>query len=97
MKAAILESLEHIVVRDVPEPQCGENEAILKVEACAVCGSDIRIYHYGSDRVNFPAVMGHEIAGQIVQVGKNVTRVQNVIAPNTLPSNLCAVAAVEVP
>ncbi len=72
MKAAVLEALERIEVRDVPEPVCGAYEAVLKVNACAVCGSDIRIYHYGNDRVRFPAIMGHEIAGEIVEVGAEV-------------------------
>ncbi len=76
MKAAVLEALEKIKVKDVPEPKCGNEEAILKVEACAVCGSDIRIFHYGNDRVHFPTIMGHEIAGTVVEVGKNVTKVQ---------------------
>ncbi len=76
MKAAILEELDKIEVKDVPEPKCGDNEAILKVKACAVCGSDIRIYHYGNDRVKTPAVMGHEISGEVVEVGKNVERVK---------------------
>ncbi len=76
MKAAVLERLDNIVVKDVPEPQCGDHDAILQVKSCAVCGSDIRIYHYGSDRVDFPAILGHEIAGEIVDVGKNVTRVK---------------------
>lgn len=76
MKAAILQALDSISVQEVPEPQCGDDEAILKVEACAVCGSDIRIFHFGNDRVNFPAVMGHEISGRIVEVGKNVGKVK---------------------
>lgn len=76
MKAAVLEELNRIVVKDVPEPQCGDNEALLRVRACAVCGSDIRIYHYGNDRVKFPAIMGHEIAGEIVKVGKSVDKVR---------------------
>ncbi|MCF7928696.1 MAG: alcohol dehydrogenase catalytic domain-containing protein [Spirochaetales bacterium] len=75
MKAAVLQELEKISVEDVPEPVCGDNEAILKVESCAVCGSDIRIYHYGNDRVKPPAVIGHEISGRIVEAGKNVSRV----------------------
>ncbi|HUI71381.1 MAG TPA: alcohol dehydrogenase catalytic domain-containing protein, partial [Spirochaetia bacterium] len=73
MKAAVLEALERIVVKDIPEPVCGENEAVLKVNACAVCGSDIRIFHYGNERVKPPAVIGHEIAGEIIRVGKQVT------------------------
>jgi len=48
----------------------------LKVEACAVCGSDIRIFHYGNERVKPPTVIGHEVSGVIVDVGKNVTRVK---------------------
>ena len=75
MRAAVLEELDRITVRDVPEPVCGDNEAVLKVEACAVCGSDIRIYHYGNDRVHMPAVIGHEISGVVVDVGKNVSKV----------------------
>ena len=76
MKSAVLEKLEKINVKDVKEPKCGDNEAILEVKACAVCGSDIRIYHFGNDRVKFPTVMGHEISGDIVETGKNVTKVK---------------------
>ena len=46
------------------------------MKACAVCGSDIRIYHFGNDRVKFPTIMGHEISGDIIAVGKNVTKVK---------------------
>ena len=76
MKAAVLEDLDRLVVQDVPEPACGDHEAILKVMGCAVCGSDIRIYHYGNDRVKVPAVIGHEVAGVVVAAGKYVTRVK---------------------
>ena len=76
MKAAVLEALNTIVVKDIPEPKCGDNDALLKVKACAVCGSDIRIYHYGNDRVKFPTIMGHELAGEIIKVGKNVDKVK---------------------
>ena len=76
MKAAVLEALDRITVKDVPDPVCGDDGAILKVEACAVCGSDIRIFHFGNDRVKPPAVIGHEIAGKITAVGRNVTKVR---------------------
>lgn len=76
MRAALLTALDKIEIRNIDSPECGENEAILDVKACAVCGSDIRIFHYGNDRVEFPAVIGHEIAGVVTAVGKNVTRVQ---------------------
>ena len=76
MKAAVLEALERIVVRDVPAARCADEEAILEVSACAVCGSDLRIFHYGNDRVKPPAVIGHEIAGTVVAAGPAVTRVK---------------------
>ena len=76
MKAAVVEALSRISVKDIPAPTCGDREAILQVEACAVCGSDLRIYRYGNDRVAFPAIMGHEISGLVVEAGKEVTRVR---------------------
>jgi L-iditol 2-dehydrogenase len=76
MKAAILEELNRIVVRDIAPPKCGPGEAVLRVHACAVCGSDLRIYHYGTERVKPPTVIGHEVAGEVVQVGAGVTRVK---------------------
>jgi L-iditol 2-dehydrogenase len=65
-KAAILtaDGKFEIVEKDV---MLNPNEALLKVEACAVCGSDVRIRRYGNDRVKYPAVLGHEVAGVIVQ------------------------------
>jgi L-iditol 2-dehydrogenase len=72
MKAAVLENLGVVRVQDWPEPECGPEEAVLKVESCAVCGSDLRIYKYGNERVKPPAIMGHEIAGIIEKVGENV-------------------------
>ena len=76
MTAAVLNALNSLSVSDMPEPTCGDHEAILEVNACAVCGSDIRIFHFGNDRVKPPAVIGHEIAGRVVTVGAAVTRVK---------------------
>ena len=50
--------------------------AIIALETCAVCGSDVRIYRYGNDRVKLPAIMGHEIAGRVVEAGSKVSRVK---------------------
>jgi len=76
MKAAVLEELEKLVVQEVPDPQINDDSALLKVESVAVCGSDIRIFHHGNNRVKPPAIIGHETAGTVVKVGKNVTRVK---------------------
>ena len=74
MKAAVLEALDKLVVRDVPNPQMDEDSVLVQVKACAVCGSDIRMLHHGNKRLEPPAIMGHEASGQVVEVGKNVTK-----------------------
>lgn len=74
MKAAVLEGLEHLAVREVPDPEIDDNGVLVRVRACAVCGSDIRMFHHGNPRLEPPAIMGHESAGEVAAVGANVTR-----------------------
>jgi len=76
MKAAVLEELEKLVVQDMPDLPCGAGEVRLGVKACAVCGSDIRIFHHGNPRVKFPTIIGHEVAGEVTEVGEGVTRIE---------------------
>lgn len=76
MKAAIFEELNVMTVKDVPIPEVGDDDALLRVRACAVCGSDIRIFHNGHPEVQPPTIIGHEVCGDIVAVGKNVTKVK---------------------
>lgn len=76
MIAAVLEDLEKMVVKEVPDPEIDDDSALLRVEATSICGSDIRIFHSGNPRVTPPAILGHEAAGVIVKVGKNVSRVK---------------------
>ncbi len=74
MKAALFEDLDRMVVREVPTPSCGPDDVLVRVRACAVCGSDIRIFHHGNNRVQPPQIIGHEIAGEVVEAGANVTK-----------------------
>ena len=74
MKAAVYEGIDRIVLKETDRPVCDANGVIVKVMACAVCGSDIRIYRSGNSRVNPPQILGHEIAGEVVETGANVTR-----------------------
>ena len=39
----------------------------IKVDSCAVCGSDIRIFNKGNDRIEYPAIIGHEVSGRVVE------------------------------
>ena len=72
MKAAVLESLDKIAYKDIETPKIVPGSILVKVHSCAVCGSDIRIFHYGNPRVKPPCVTGHEIAGEIIKVGEGV-------------------------
>jgi len=74
MKAAIYEDIGVMAVREVETPVCGDNEALMRVRACAVCGSDIRIFRSGNGRVKPPQVIGHEISGEIVEAGRYVDK-----------------------
>lgn len=62
---------------DIPIPRIGDDEVLMKVHASAICGTDLHIYgwnEWAAARMkNLPIVFGHETAGEIVEVGKNVT------------------------
>jgi L-iditol 2-dehydrogenase len=74
MRAAVFEDIEKMVVKEVETPKVDDDSLLVRVRACAVCGSDIRIYHYGNPRVKPPQIIGHEIAGDVVEVGSQVNR-----------------------
>ncbi len=74
MFAAYLEDVKKFEVKEVPVPKCGSDEVLLKVMACAICGTDLRIFSYGHKKVKFPWIIGHEIAGVIVEVGENIQK-----------------------
>jgi threonine 3-dehydrogenase len=60
-------------------PEIGKNDVLIKVRACSICGSDVHIYDWDSpfsERIKPPRTIGHEIAGDVVEIGKNVTSVQ---------------------
>ena len=62
----------YIELREVPEPTITEDEVLIEVKAAGICGTDIHVWH---DTFPYwpPVTMGHEFAGQIAAVGKNVT------------------------
>ena len=72
MKAAVFEGPERMSVKQVPRPECRMGEVLVKVKACAVCGTDIRIYYHGQKNVIPPHIIGHEIAGIVAEVGEGV-------------------------
>lgn len=73
MKAAIFKEREMLVLEDLDIPECPENGILLKVHACGICGSDVRNYHNGLKDGIKNQIPGHEIAGEIIEIGKNIT------------------------
>jgi len=73
MKAAYYLGPGRMEVREVPRPECRPGEMVLQVRACAICGTDVRIFHAGQKNVVPPAIIGHEIAGIIDEIGAGVS------------------------
>ncbi len=74
MRAAVIEKIGIIDVLEVPDPELLPESMLIKVEACAVCGSDIRIFRKGDPRASFPRIVGHEIAGVIKETGTKIKK-----------------------
>ena len=62
-----------IRVEDAPEPAPGPGELKIRVRNCSTCGTDVKISRFGHHHIVPPRVMGHEIAGEIVDLGPQVT------------------------
>lgn len=65
----------NVGIVDVKEPVCGDNQVKLEVGYCGVCGTDIHVWH-DTFRNYPPVILGHEFAGTVVEVGKNVSTVR---------------------
>ena len=72
MKALLLKEYRSLELVDLPEPALGDDEVLIRVAACGICGSDVHGYDGSTGRRIPPLVMGHEGAGTIAAVGKNV-------------------------
>lgn len=72
MKALIYGGPHQLSLTDLPEPSPGQGEVKLRVKACGICGSDVHGYTGESGRRTAGQVMGHEFAGEIVDVGADV-------------------------
>jgi len=72
MKALLLSRYNHLEIADLPDPQPGPGEVLIRVAACGICGSDVHGYDGSSGRRIPPIVMGHEAAGTIAALGDGV-------------------------
>ncbi len=82
MKAAVLHELKKpFVIEEVERPKPGEGEVLIKVEACGVCHSDLHVaegdWKQFAGITKLPLIVGHEVAGKVVEVGPGVKRIES--------------------
>jgi len=96
MKAMQLTGIQQIRMVELPDPGItNDTDVLIKMKTVGVCGSDVHYYKYGkigSQVVQFPFALGHEGAGQVVAVGKAVTRItagQRIAIEPAMPCGKC--------
>jgi L-iditol 2-dehydrogenase len=93
MKVARFYAPGDVRIEEMAAPTPGPGELKLRVRNCSTCGTDAKIYAYGHHHIRPPRVMGHEVAGEIVELGEGVSgwavgnRVQIIAA---IPCGVCA-------
>ena len=74
MKALRFHAPGDVRLEDVPEPTCGPREVKIRVRNCSTCGTDVKIRANGHVNITRVTIMGHEIAGEVVEVGAEAPR-----------------------
>lgn len=72
MLAYVYKGPGDLSLQDVPMPKLADDNAILKIEASSICGTDLRAFRFGSSKIKPPRIIGHEAVGTIAEIGKNV-------------------------
>ncbi|MGH2698166.1 MAG: zinc-dependent dehydrogenase [Actinomycetota bacterium] len=72
MKVARFYAPGDLRVENLPKPEPGAGELLLRMRACATCGTDVKIFRFGHHHLVPPRVLGHELAGEIEAVGEGV-------------------------
>jgi L-iditol 2-dehydrogenase len=73
MKVVRFHAPNDVRVEETAEPRTGSDQIKIRVRNCSTCGTDVKIVRFGHHHIVPPRVMGHEIAGEIVEVGEDVT------------------------
>jgi L-iditol 2-dehydrogenase len=90
MRAGVYRGKDQVVVETVPIPEIGDGEVLFRVAACGICGTDIKKIRYGF--VPPPQILGHELAGTVVSVGRGVTKFKpgdRVVSFHHIPCSKC--------
>lgn len=72
MKAVRIVEPYRVEVCELPEPSVGDRDVLIRVKGLGLCGSDLMTYRGGNPMVSYPRIPGHEIAGEVVEIGVDV-------------------------
>lgn len=72
----VMTNPKEIVFKQVDIPTVGDDDVLIKIKMIGICGSDIHVYHGLHPFTKYPVTQGHEVSGEVVEVGKNVKSVK---------------------
>lgn len=76
LKAAVVVEKETVEIQEIDKPTIKDHEVLMKVKTVGVCGSDLHLFKGTHAFRKLPAILGHEVAGEVVEVGSKVTSLQ---------------------
>jgi 2-desacetyl-2-hydroxyethyl bacteriochlorophyllide A dehydrogenase len=76
MKAVVIEDPNRVAVKQIADPTPSPSEAVIKVDACGICGTDIHVLRGEFAPTRYPIVPGHEFCGEVIAIGGDVRNVK---------------------
>lgn len=94
MRAAVLYGKEDVRLESVPIPAIGPGDLLVRVRVALTCGTDVKVFRrgYHARMIQPPALFGHEVAGDVIAAGGQVTKFragERVVAANSAPCDAC--------
>jgi L-iditol 2-dehydrogenase len=92
MKAIVYEDVRKLSLKEVKLPRAKDDSVIVRVNSCAICGTDVKAYTIGISSIKPPVILGHEFVGTVKEVGKRIKGFQpgdRVTLSTTLPCGRC--------
>ncbi len=92
MKAAVLRGVHDLRLEEIADPEPAGNEVLIRVRAAGVCGTDVHMWEGTNKEGTFPFIPGHEWAGEVVEVGREIKGVSvgdRVVAEVPIPCRVC--------
>jgi L-iditol 2-dehydrogenase len=93
MRSFVQTAIGRFEERELPRPAAGPGEVVVRVRTAVTCGTDLKLLHRGHPRISLPVTMGHELCGEVVEVGAGADPAwlgQRVVPGVTGPCGKCA-------